>query len=652
MSYSGDDTWLAEAPGLDTTGMHWSEGDTQALGYYGGHRMNHNSDWGNAYTCGFRCDIWGIDSGLEPNVMGEHVKDAPRSQYYDNVVQISGETYYEVDFSTWEGASGKSLYVPYATAPWDAGDIFVWIENSVIDGNKSEIDFSSFSGTDNTFEITAQDNWTAVSSENWVSLSSYSGTSGTSGVDVSVTANQSQSGRTATVTFSCSGQTFDLTVNQSGIIGVTGDTSAIVFRASGGSNTQLTVTADMNWTATSSENWLTVSPSAGTIGSSAITITADQYTGTTSARTASVTFSSSVNTFVVSVTQKKVSTFGGIILGELEAQAMYLGDVEVEALYLGDLEIAAGGPPNFRITPSAFTCHQSGAQFNLRVSSPTDWTIDVGGVNWVQTSVSGGTSGTTNVMVTVFTYGGDSSRNTTLTVMTTDSASSATCVVTQTYIDSLMVPHLVNFNAKQYDPQTNTIPNSLTASLQYDLELTGTPDAYDASSITVSNCWGFYSAEDAANNPFNSPQYLTIIAKTDNYAGGYVSNSCLVANRYETYNWMVKQLSDGFFLHTAFNDYTTLPRVTCNTQPNIWAIVVGPNMGAEVGYGKSYTDNVTGTVQNVQWGGDSSSVGFLKGQGGFGSFEAWEGRLFWLFISNSYLSGSDIQAVIDYNENL
>ena len=61
MTYAGDDTWLAEAPGLNTAGMSWTEGSTAALGYFGGHRMNHNSAWGNAYTCSMNCEQYGID---------------------------------------------------------------------------------------------------------------------------------------------------------------------------------------------------------------------------------------------------------------------------------------------------------------------------------------------------------------------------------------------------------------------------------------------------------------------------------------------------------------------------------------------------------------------------------------------------------------
>ncbi len=651
------DCWFSEEPGLVTDDMGWTDGNAD-YGWFSAHRLN-----SDMYCCAFdfpereSCPTcyWN-DNG---ELFREHTKDTYRNAegYYDTTVEIDGETYYEVDFSLWQGASGYQLYAPYSQMPWEPGDVYVYVDSGIINGNKDEINFLSVSGTDNTFEITAQDDWTASASENWVSLSSYSGTSGTSSVDVSVTANPSQSGRTATVTFSCSGDTFDLAINQSGIIGVTGDTSAIVFKASGGSNTQLTVTADMNWTATSSENWLTVSPSAGTIGSSAITLTADQYSDTTSARTASVTFSSSVNTFVVSVTQKKVSTFGGIILGQLEAQAMYLGEYEVEALYLGDMEIAAGGPPSWKMTPSAITVHQSSASTSIRIVSPTNWTLDAGGADWITLTPSAGTSGRTTVAVEIDEYTGSTSRNVTITGMTTDSASSATCVVTQNYISGLTVPHLVNYNAKLYDPAHLIIPNDANSLFQEDIELSGVPVTYDSVSITFNpqtNPYAFWTWNfgTTQNNPFNCTgnESLTIIGKTDQTNGAH--NHTLVGNRGNYgYNWMAREINDGMFLHTSVGaPDTETPTIEYTTEPNIWMLTVS----GQTGYGVSFTDSITGTVYTqVTMGQPSEGIGFFcDDRFGGTTEEMYVGKFYWIFIAKGTLTPQEIQEVIDYNENL
>lgn len=657
MSYSGDDTWLSEAPGLDTTGMDWSDGDTEALGYFGGHRMNHNEDWGNAYTCGFRCDDWGIDDGLTPNELGVHVKDAPRNQYYDNVVQFNNETYYEVDFSTWEGASGKSLYVPYATAPWDTGDIFVWVENSAIDGNKSEVTFDKDGGTDSTFEITAADDWTAVASDNWFALSDLSGTTGTTAIDITAQSYSGTSARTGTVTFTCSGETFVLTVNQEGIRGVSADTSALTFKATGGSET-VEVDSDLAWDAVPSDNWISVSPASGSSGVSAVTIAASAYSDTTSARTGSVTFSSSVNTFIVSVTQKKAgSGFGGVTLGSLEIEAMYLGDVEIEGLYLGDIPLVEPGPPSWSFSPSAVTMSQASGTTMIRVASPTDWTIDAGQADWITLSTTGGTSGRTVVTMTISEYTGSTSRSATVTAMTTDSASSATCVVTQTYVSGLTIPHLVNYNAKLYDPAHLTIPNDENATFQEDIELSGTPVTYDSDSITfdpATNPYAFWTWNfgTTQNNPFNCTgnDSLTIIGKTDQTNGAH--NHTLVGNRGNSgYNWMAREINDGMFLHTAFGspDAQT-PTIEYTSEPNIWMLTVS----GQTGYGVSFTDSITGTVYTqVLMGAPSEGIGFFcDDRFGGTREEQYVGKFYWIFIAKGSLTPQEIQEVIDYNENL
>lgn len=402
-SRGNGDCWFSEASGLTTDNMSWTDGNKN-YGWFSAHRMN----GGNYLTYPIYCCSFNFDHtrggywDSETQVYRDSVNNAQvsGSGFYDTTVVIDGETYYEIDFSLWAGASGYQLYAPYQNMPWDLGDVFVYVGSESISGNTNQINFLSVSGTDTTFEITAADDWAATVSDNWVSLSSSSGTSGTSGVDISVTANQSQSDRTATVTFLCSGDTFELTVNQYGIIGVTGDTSSITFKAGGGSNTDLTITADVNWTAVPSDNWITVSPSAGTPGYSAITITAEQYTGTTSPRTADITFSGSTNTFTVSVTQKKVLSFGGFNLGQLEIEAMYLGGLEIEAMYLGDQQIYAPASGGLSISPGTvnFTYFHTGETITV-TSTDEDWALALPA--WITADTVTGTTGTTTVNLTV-----------------------------------------------------------------------------------------------------------------------------------------------------------------------------------------------------------------------------------------------------------
>lgn len=209
MSIPGGDAWFAEASGLTTEGMSWTAGNTAALGYFGGHRMN-----SYAYTCSMNCEQYGIDQSTIAYRVA--VKDESRSWagYYDSAVTISGETYYEVDFSLWENASGKSLYMPYAVAPWAPGDIFVEIESGPIKLDKDSMSFRATGGSQ-TVTVTAEDDWTASASSAWITVSALSGASGTSVVTIS-TPNYIDitTGRTGSVTFTCSGDTAVLSVSQ------------------------------------------------------------------------------------------------------------------------------------------------------------------------------------------------------------------------------------------------------------------------------------------------------------------------------------------------------------------------------------------------------------------------------------------------------
>lgn len=193
--------WFSEAPGLVTDNMAWGQGDSAAWGWYGGHRMNSNS-----YTCGFQCDVTGIDNGLTPNVYRTHCKDESRasSGFYDQAVVMSGETYYEIDFSLWDGAADKKLYAPYSVMPWAPGDVYVWYADIKVE--PTSLIFEA-SGGQNTFDVIVnpesleQDWYSTFSNYNpsgdtgWVTVSPSSGTGSVSGVTVTVQPNLGSTSR-------------------------------------------------------------------------------------------------------------------------------------------------------------------------------------------------------------------------------------------------------------------------------------------------------------------------------------------------------------------------------------------------------------------------------------------------------------------------
>lgn len=190
--------WFSEEPGLVTDGKVWSDGNTAAWGWYGGHRMNLNQ-----YTCGFNCAVTGIDNGLRPDVYRSHCKDVSRNQsgFYDQTITISGETYYEIDFSLWDYATDKSLYAPYSIMPWAPGEVFVYVDTKDIMTSPHSLSFDA-SGSQLTFTVTAENDWWsrvvdgAPSSDvSWVSFTPTAGTSGTTVVTATTQPNTTGASR-------------------------------------------------------------------------------------------------------------------------------------------------------------------------------------------------------------------------------------------------------------------------------------------------------------------------------------------------------------------------------------------------------------------------------------------------------------------------
>ena len=221
-AWKAADCWFSEASGLTTDNMVWTQG-TAEYGWFSAHRMNGGNGYIYAtpiYCCSFQHTGSGYwdDGGT---IYQDHVKDVMVSLqgYYDTTVTINNETYYEIDFSLWSGASGVNLYMPFSdpTQIWNAGDVYVYAGSVNIQLDKNTSKFKATGGTD-VITVTAQDDWTAdvdSASTSWLSVDIASGTSGTSAVTLTALANSGSSARTGVVTFSCSGESVELTAKQS-----------------------------------------------------------------------------------------------------------------------------------------------------------------------------------------------------------------------------------------------------------------------------------------------------------------------------------------------------------------------------------------------------------------------------------------------------
>ena len=161
-------------------------------------------------------------------------------------------------------------------------------------------------GGSKTVTVTSNTSWTATSSASWLTLSPASG-SNNGTITAVAAANTSSSQRTATITVSANGVSSQtISVTQSGVsYNLTVSPSSLSYTAAGESKT-VTVTSNTSWTATSSANWLTVSPASGS-NNGTITAVATANTSTQQ-RAATITVSGSGITRTINVTQAGAPT--------------------------------------------------------------------------------------------------------------------------------------------------------------------------------------------------------------------------------------------------------------------------------------------------------------------------------------------------------
>ena len=195
------------------------------------------------------------------------------------------------------------------------------------------INFPATSSSE-TLSVTANQPWTATTSDVWLTLSN---TSGEGDATLSLTAeeNTSITSRTGTVTFQTGATTYTVSVTQEGATPVFEVTpTSLSYSASGGSET-VTITSNQSWTATTSDAWLSISEAAGE-GNATLTITAEENTSIAE-RTGKVTFSAGGKTYTVSITQK-------------------------------------GADPILNVTPESLSFSAEGGNKSISVTSNSSWT--------------------------------------------------------------------------------------------------------------------------------------------------------------------------------------------------------------------------------------------------------------------------------------
>jgi hypothetical protein len=160
----------------------------------------------------------------------------------------------------------------------------------VLNVSSNNLSITASENSINTFNITSNINWSIVSSQTWLKISSSNG-SNNSAITLTAQANSTFTKRSATITISGTGVTSKkITVTQDGItpeLSVSSSTLSIA--ALENSTITFNINSNISWSVASNQTWLKISSSSGS-NNATITLTAKANTSSTK-RTATVTIS-------------------------------------------------------------------------------------------------------------------------------------------------------------------------------------------------------------------------------------------------------------------------------------------------------------------------------------------------------------------------
>ncbi len=258
--------------------------------------------------------------------------------------------------------------------------------------SQASFSFNS-NGGNSSFNITSNTGWTVQSSAGWCTVSPTSG-SQSSTINVEAAANKDTNERKCIITIkSTKGNlTKEISVTQEGCA-LTLDVSATALQVSsnGGSST-FDVSGNAEWTAESSADWCTVSPTSGSQPATVNVVT-------------TANMEASVRSCTISV---KSTT------GDLKKEISVTQEAHVFTL--------DATPTELKVTADPTVC-------TIAVSGDDTWTA-ASDADWCTLSATNGT-GEATIEVTVADNGNDTARTATLTITGKNTGKNITVTVTQ-----------------------------------------------------------------------------------------------------------------------------------------------------------------------------------------------------------------------------
>lgn len=337
-----------------------------------------------------------------------------------------------------------------------------------------------------------------------------------------------------------------------------------------------------------------------------------------------------------------------VLINDNELLKEYLNNHNVKRIYYNGNEIfrRTAFSPYFEVNTTELEFSKTGGTSIIGVSASTTYSATTQ-QSWVTLSaVSSGIS------VTVPDYStGETERQGSVVISYDNGDFSATSSISITQKVEAELPDVafwINYNAKQYVPETYTIPQTQGQEFAEDMVLNIPLTSYTSDHITLGG--QYYRADTVLFNRTGNDN-MTVVAKLRQGSDTTGAHS-IVSNRYPMYNWMIFNPANDsplgvVFLHTQNGMWNEVPNITMTdtTIPNIFTFRVYNGTG----YGHNYTTDTSSSNYNINWGSNANRITFFEGSDGG---ESWKGDFYWMYISPEALTDEQIQQVIDYNENL
>ena len=210
------------------------------------------------------------------------------------------------------------------------------------------------------------------------------------------------------------------------------------------------------------------------------------------------------------------------------------------------------------------------------------------------------------------------------------------------------VPFVLNYNAKNYDARTHSIPMTTGQLNAIDAVITGTTaniidhheDGYiqliGSTSTEIRALVGTTNFSRSSSSP-----NITIICKA--YTPGSSIEGNILSNRKESYNWMYRHKSTQLRFHGQSEQGSI---AVSNTEPNTCSVRIDSNRLLKY---NNWTQNTTSSSSNFNYGSNSNGGALFSGYYSSAG-EYWKGVFYWIYMSLNTLTDEQVQQVIAYNE--